>query len=144
MAGLGIVLSAAITTSVRERPLARALAALRRSPARDALYFTFSRGALLATFVGLVAFVVTGRPTAFWAGPSQRPPTALAIGVCLGADRLSSAHPIGQLAVDKVSGWRWRWCSRACVGAAVARAFLVRVDGRTRFGVPARVGARAP
>jgi O-antigen ligase len=139
LAGLGVVLCASITTSPREPRLARVLAAAATPLLATALYFTFSRGALAATLVGLVAFVVVGRPGALVGGLGATvPATALAVGMGVGADRLSSDHPVGQVAVAQ--GHRVAlFVLLACAGAAGARALLLRFDERLSWRPSARV-----
>ena len=73
--GIGIVLCASITTGRREPRPARVLAAAAIPLLATALLLHVSRGALLATAVGLVAFVLVGRPRALLCGlaaPSRR------------------------------------------------------------------------
>ena len=138
LAGIGIVLCASITTGRREPRPARVLAAAAIPLLATALYFTFSRGALLATAVGLVAFVLVGRPRALLCGlAATLPTTALAVGVSLHADRLSSAHPVGQTAIDQGYGWRSPSPCRAAVRRPRGRCML-RFDERARIPVSAR------
>jgi O-antigen ligase len=139
MAGIGIVLCAAITTGRREPRPARVLSGAAIPLLATTLYFTFSRGALLATGVGLVAFVLVGRPRALLCGlAAALPATALAVGVSLHADRLSSAHPVGQTAVDQGHGVALA-VALACGCAAAGRALLLRFDERARIPVSIRV-----
>ena len=139
LAGLGIILCAAITTSRREPRLGRVLGAAAIPLLATTLYFTFSRGALLATVVGLVAFLVAGRPASLLAAAGATvPPTALAIWLSLGADRLSSAHPVGQVAIGQAHRVALG-VLLSCVAAAAARALLVRLDRAESIRVPSRV-----
>jgi O-antigen ligase len=138
VAGTGIVLCAAITTGRREPRPARVLAAAAIPLLATALYFTFSRGALLATAVGLITFVLVGRPRALLSGlAAALPATALAVGVGLHADRLSSAHPVGQTASDQGHGVALA-VVLSCACAAAARALLLRFDERAHISVSAR------
>ncbi len=138
LAGIGIVLCASITTGRREPRPARVLAAAAIPLLATALYFTFSRGALLATAVGLVAFVLVGRPRALLCGlAATLPTTGLAVGVSLHADRLSSAHPVGQTAIDQGYGVALA-VALSCVGAAAGRALMLRFDERARIPVSPR------
>jgi O-antigen ligase len=138
LAGMGIVLCAAITTHRREPRPARVLAAAAIPLLATTLYFTFSRGALLATAVGLVAFVLVGRPRALVCGlAAALPATALAIGVSLDADRLSSTHPLGHTAVAQGRGVALA-VALSCGCAAAVRALLDRFDERFRIRVSPR------
>jgi O-antigen ligase len=139
VAGIGILLCAAITTGRREPRPARVLGAAAIPLLATALYFTFSRGALLATAVGLIAFVLVGRPRALLCGlAAALPTTALAVGVSLHADRLSSAHPVGQAAIDQGRAVAVA-VALSCACAAVVRALLLRFDERVRIRVSTRV-----
>jgi O-antigen ligase len=92
MAALGLVLGLHLTASDRERPWLRVLAASTFPAVAVTLYFTFSRGGIVAAAVGVVAYVIAAHPRSLLgAVPAAVIPTAIAVKVAYGADRLATA-----------------------------------------------------
>lgn len=91
-AAIGCLLNVHLACSEREPALARALGAAAAPLLAVTVYFTFSRGAIGALAIGLVVYLVVGRPRAMVTG---LPPLVVAAAVSLheayAADRVSSA-----------------------------------------------------
>src|SRR4051812_28651047 len=68
LAAIGLVLTFAITTSDRESRLGRTLAAAAMPALATTMLFTFSRGAIAVTVVGIAAYVLFARQRALVAG----------------------------------------------------------------------------
>ena len=66
--GLGIVFCTYLTTSLQEPRVARVLAAAPIPALASTLLFTFSRGAIAATIVGVLAYVLVARPRGLVSG----------------------------------------------------------------------------
>jgi O-antigen ligase len=102
LAAIGLILSFAITTSDREARVARALAAASVPIVATTLFFTFSRGAIAAAVVGLVAYVLFSRQRALVAGLIAVVPSTLgALVVAYGADALATKNPTSALGVSQ-------------------------------------------
>lgn len=102
LAALGIVTCGHLASDIRGRAIIRVLAAGSLPVLALTLYFTFSRGAILAAFVGLAAYLVLARPRgAISALLAAGPPTAVALVIAYNADRLSSSQPIGAAASEQ-------------------------------------------
>ena len=108
------------------------------------LYFTFSRGAIAAGIVGLVAYVAIARPRALLSGLlATGPAAAIAVVVAYDADLLATANPTRPAAVDQ--GHDVALVVALCVvGAAAVRALLLKLDSRLRlrWGPPRSRSAR--
>ena len=94
------------------------------------IYFTFSRGAIAAAIIGVVAYLVIGRPRGL---PSSvlavAAPTAVALLVAYGADLLAGPNPTAEPAADQ--GHEVAIVVAACVVAALALRFvLLSLDRR--------------
>lgn len=108
--------------------------------------FTFSRGAIVAGIVGLVAYLVVGRPRGMIAGLlATVPPTVVAIKVAYDADLLATADPTTPAAVAQ--GHHVAAVLAGCIALAVlARAALFLLDRRlSRYPtlVPRRIALPA-
>ncbi len=68
LASLGIVLTFHLACGTEEDPRSRAIAAALTPLLALTLFFTFSRGAIAAVIVGLVVYVVVGRPRSLLTG----------------------------------------------------------------------------
>lgn len=100
LAALGIVLAFHLTCSLGERRLVRVLAAGMLPLLAATLFFTFSRGAILAGAVGLVVYALLGRPRALLSGTlATLPATALLIVVAYHANLLDTLDPTTPAAV---------------------------------------------
>jgi O-antigen ligase len=92
VAALGLIACLHLTASVRERGVARVLAAAAFPLLATALLLTFSRGAIAAVAVGAVAYLVVARPRGLLgAALAVVPTTAVALAAGYGADALASA-----------------------------------------------------
>jgi O-antigen ligase len=94
VAAIGLLLAIGLATSDRESRPARALAAAAVPVIAAALLFTFSRGAMAAALIGLVAYVGLSRQRALPAGLlAVVPPTLIALLVAYDADQLATLDP---------------------------------------------------
>ena len=100
LAAVGIVLAFHLTCSLHERRVARSLAAALVPLLAATLFFTFSRGAMAAGAVGLVAYVLVGRPRALLSGAlATGPSTAALVLVAYHANLLDTVDPTTPAAV---------------------------------------------
>ena len=128
VAAAGLVLALHLTASTREPAWVRAAAAALPAPLACTLYFTFSRGAIAAGILGVLAYLVLGRPRAL--------PTALASAGIAAAVAVMHAYGSGALSVADApqaqavqQGHQLaRLLVACCVGAVVLRAALLPVD----------------
>jgi hypothetical protein len=130
LAGLGIILSGHFACALREHWGVRVAGAAAVPLLTSTLYYTFSRGAVWATVVGVVAYVVVARPRGVVSGAlATVPTTALALmtvnpagtitaGPRLAPETLATAHRTALFVFGCV------------VGAGVIRACLLRLDTR--------------
>jgi O-antigen ligase len=140
LAALGIVLAFHLTCSLRERRLARVLAAAVIPLLAATLFFTFSRGAIVAGSVGLVLYILVARPRGLLSGVLATAPATIAlIAVAYHANLLDTIDPTTPAAVSQghrvalVAGI----CAVVCAGLRVLLA--VGLDPRLilgRSGVP--------
>lgn len=140
LAALGIVLAAHTTCSLGERPAVRALAAAALPLLGATLFFTFSRGAIAAGVIGLLAYVLVGRPRALVGGLlAATPATAVLVLVAYHANLLDTIDPTTPAAVRQ--GHRVAFVALACAacGGALRLALAARLDGRL-----AALAARRP
>ena len=130
LAGLGIILSGHFACASREHWVVRVAGAAAVPLLTATLYYTFSRGAVWATVVGIGAYLVIARPRGVISGAlATVPPTALALitvnpagaitaGPRLAPETLATAHRTALVVF-------------ACVvGAGLLRACLLRLDLR--------------
>ncbi|HEV2771098.1 MAG TPA: O-antigen ligase family protein [Solirubrobacteraceae bacterium] len=100
LAAVGFVLCFTLSSDVAERPVGRVLAAGALPVLALTLLLTFSRGALGAGLVGLVAAVIAARARALPSALLAAVPTvAVVVAVGYGADLLVSARPTAPAAV---------------------------------------------
>jgi O-antigen ligase len=100
LASIAIILLLGITSDARERRVWRALSAAGVPIAATTLFLTFSRGAIAALVVGLVAFLVVGRSRALVSALfAIVPPATVALLVTYRANALDSLHPTTPAAV---------------------------------------------
>lgn len=136
LAAVGFVLCFTLSSDVTERPVGRVMAAGALPVLALTLLFTFSRGALGAGLVGLVAAVVAARARALPSALLAAVPTvAVAVVVGYGAELLISGRPTpaavaqGREVAAVVGG-----CTLV---ALVVRALLLWLDRRlARLRVP--------
>jgi O-antigen ligase len=140
LAGLTATLLLHLTASDRSPHAVRVLSAGALPVVAATLFFTFSRGGLVAAVVGLVACVLVTRargliPALLAAGP----PTAVAVLFCYDADLLGSIDPTTPAAVEQGHDVALA-VGLAALGAAGLRVLLLRLDralvgaGRRRLG----------
>jgi O-Antigen ligase len=140
LAGLGTVLAVHLTSSAGEPRAVRVLGAALTPALVTAAYLTFSRGGIAAALVGLVAFLLIGRP-AHLAGAlvAVVPACALALVTAVGADALATNHPNSPAGV--ADGHRLGLAvMTATLGAALLRALALGIDRR----IAERMAARPP
>ena len=142
LAGIGLVLLFHVTSSTRQPAVARVLAAAVMPAVAVTLYFTFSRGGVVAATFGLVVYFVLGHSRAFLpALLAVVPTTAFALNRAFDADLLAGA----QFAAPAAAAERSDVLSTlvlCVVAAGVVRAVLlfgdhglgrIRLSGRRRF-----------
>jgi O-antigen ligase len=130
MAGIGIVLCGHFACSTRDPRIVRVLGAAAVPALASTLYLTFSRGATWAALLAVAVYALVGRPRALISGAIATAPAALIALMTLNpANDLTSGDPLGPLAIE--TGRRWIGVIALCaIGAGVARAFLLALDGR--------------
>ncbi len=143
MAALGFVLCFALTCDEREPAESRALGAAALPVLAVTLLLTFSRGALAVAIIGLLAFVVVGRPRALLSGLLVAVPTVwVAMRAGYGADQLATENAAGATAAAQ--GEDVALIVMACVLAAAAgRVVLLRLDEHLA-AIMSRVAAMRP
>jgi hypothetical protein len=138
LAGLGTVLAVHLTSSAGEPRAVRVLGAALTPALVTAAYLTFSRGGIAAGLVGLVAFLLIGRP-AHLAGAlvAVVPACALALVTAFGADALATNQPNSPAGV--ADGHRLGLAViAATLGAAVLRWLALGIDRRIAERMAAR------
>jgi O-antigen ligase len=148
LASVGAILSFHLASSRSEPPAARVLGAAAVPLLAVTVYFTFSRGAIGAGIVGLITYVVLGRPRALLSGLlATAPATVAAVVFAYQADLLATANPTTQAAADQ--GHDVAIALSVCVAVAVVlRIALLRLDAwfsdifrAARISPRVRVGA---
>jgi O-antigen ligase len=135
LAALGIVLCVGLTSDDRESRLSKTLCAVPVPLLAATLLLTFSRGAIAAGIVGLVAYLILGRPLSLpSAAAALAPPTAIALVVTYRATSL--ARTLDKSAIQASDGHHVAVVVGLCaLAAGLARAVLSGVDGPlVRFG----------
>lgn len=98
--GIGLIFAVHLASSEREPAALRVLGAASAPLFATALYFTLSRGAIAATVVGVVLYLVVARPWGALAGLlAVVPACAIAVAAAYNADLLVTEHPTSQAAV---------------------------------------------
>jgi hypothetical protein len=130
LAGVGVILALGIAANPRERRWVSAVAAAFVPIAATTLFFTFSRGGILATLIGLVAYLAVSRSTALiGALLAIVPPTIVALIPAYNADLLASVDPTSDPAAAQ--GRHVAIVVLLCVIAAgLARFFTISLDRR--------------
>ena len=144
LATLGIVLAFHLTCELGERRSVRVLAAAVLPLLAATLFFTFSRGAIAAGAVGLLAYVLVARPRALASGAlAVAPATGILIVVAYRANLLDTRNPTTPAAVSQ--GHRVALAAGICVLACAGlRAVLSHVlDPRLRHGTGLRLSPRS-
>jgi O-antigen ligase len=149
LAALGIVLCLHLTSTATERAGVCVAAAAAVPISAATLLFTFSRGAIAACAIGLVAYAFVARPRYLFSGLiAAAPAAAIAVQAAYRADLLATERPTTAAAIDQ--GHEVALVVALCgVGAAAVRAVLLRADrriagwGGRRIGRPLRVATAA-
>ena len=136
LASIGAILCFHFTASRSEHPVVRIAAAGAVPLLATTVYFTLSRGAIAAAVIGLLAYVVLGRPRGLLSGVIAVGPTTLAALLAAHhADLLTGLYPTSKAAANQ--GHHVAAVLAASVaGALVLRAALLSLDswaGRRRF-----------
>jgi hypothetical protein len=130
IATIGALLATGLACNDQESRWGRAIAAAAVPVFAATLWFTFSRGAMLALVIGLIAFLLTSRQKAIVAGLiAVVPPTAVALVSAYGADQLSTTNPTTSVAVSQGKHVALAVVICALV-AGTARFLLAPVDRR--------------
>jgi O-antigen ligase len=144
LCSIGVILCLHLTSSRREPRAVRALAAAAIPLLAATLLFTFSRGAIAAGIVGLVAYLMIARPRAIASGLiAAAAPTAIAVIVAYRADLLASLHPTTPAAVSQGHGVALGVALCALLAGGL-RTLLLPFDARLDFKrMPPHVRRRA-
>ena len=128
LAAVGAVACLHLTSGPRQSRAVRALSAAAIPLLAATLLLTFSRGAIVAAILGVVAYVVLGRPWGLLgAALAAAPTTALALVEAYGAELLSSEAPTAPAAIAQ--GHELAPVLLACaLGAGLVRLALTPVD----------------
>ena len=138
-AGLGVILATHFTSSEREPAAVRVAAAAALPVLAVTLYFTFSRGGIAATILGVVLYLIVAHPRGLaGALPALAVPLAVALHRAYAADLLARYDYAG--ADARAQGRSLLVVVIACVvAAAVLRWLTLRIDRRVER---MRIGAR--
>jgi hypothetical protein len=145
LATLGILLALQLTCDPGERRLARVLAAAVIPLLTATLFFTFSRGSMLAGAIGLAVYLLVARPRLLLSGAlACVPATVVLVVVAYHANLLDTTDPTTAVAVSQghhvalVAGV----CALACATLRLLLSFTLDPRLRRWRGM-ARIGARA-
>jgi hypothetical protein len=146
LATFGIVLAFHLTCSLAERRFVRVLAAGVIPLLAATLFFTFSRGSILAGLIGLVVYVAVARPRALLSGAiAVIPATAVLMLVAYHANLLDTLDPTTPAAVSQ--GHRVAIaagiCVLVCAGLRLLLALTLDPRLRRLADNPPRIGVRA-
>ena len=132
LAALGTIFSLSMATRARGPRVTRVLGAAAIPLLATTLYFTFSRGAILAGAIGTAAYLLVARPRGTVSGlVAALPAAAIVLIVAYHADLLATQHPTSPAAVSQ--GHRVAWVLAGCtVGAALIRVAFLSLDARVR------------
>lgn len=130
LTAVGVILCFHLACSRRDPPVVRVLSAGAVPLLATCLYFTFSRGAIAGGILGLLLYVVIGRPRALLTGAiAVVPAAAIAIVAAYDADLLATPNPTTAAAISQ--GKDLAVVLGLCAaGAAIARAMLLALDSR--------------
>jgi O-antigen ligase len=133
LCAIGLILCFHLTSSRSEPRVARVLGAAAIPPLAATLLFTFSRGAISAGIVGLLAYAVIARPRSLAGGLlATALPGAIALVSAYRADLLATLHPTTPAAVEQ--GHHVALIVALCALAAGGlRALLLFADARLDF-----------
>ena len=118
LAAMGIGLCFHLTSSLRERRSVALLAAGMTPLLAIALFFTFSRGSILAGAIGLAVYVVVARPKGLLSGAiATIPASGVLVVAAYKANLLDTLDPTTPAAVAQ--GHRLAWVAAGCAVAAI-------------------------
>ncbi len=118
LAAMGIGLCFHLTSSLRERRGVALLAAGMTPLLAIALFFTFSRGSILAGAIGLAVYVGVARPKGLLSGAiATIPASGVLVVAAYKANLLDTLDPTTPAAVAQ--GHRLAWIAAGCVVAAI-------------------------
>ncbi len=130
LGALGTVLCLHLSASLREPRMVRIAAAAAVPALAATVLLTFSRGAILAGFAGLILYAVVGRPRGLITALVATVPLAtLAVKLAYDATLLSGEHQTSPAAIDQGQEVAVT-VGICCIGAAILRLLLVPVDAR--------------
>lgn len=143
LGAIGVVLCIHLASSEHE-PLVVRISAAGAVPALAAvIFFTFSRGAIAAALLGVLAYLAIGRPRGgLGTLLSVAPPTAVGIAVAYGAELLATEQPTSPGAIEQGHGVALA-VALSVIAAAVLRVLLLGLDSRIEAWRPPRIGRRA-
>lgn len=144
LAAIGCVSAFALTSDDREAPAVMVLAAAALPVMSATLLLTFSRGAIAAGVIGLIALIVLGRPRALLGGLLVAvPAVSLAVASAYGANLLATTTPT--TAAAAAQGHEVGFVVIVCAAlAAVGRIALLPLDRRMqRLALPAALRSSA-
>jgi hypothetical protein len=133
LAALAIVLAFHLTCTLAERRLVRVLAAAVLPLLGATLFFTFSRGAIAAGALGLLLYMLVGRPRGLLSGAlATAPPAAVLLVFAYRANLLDTVDPTTPAAVSQ--GHRVALAAVLCAAASAGLRllFAARLDPRLR------------
>jgi hypothetical protein len=125
LAAFGLILCLHFSSDRREHPVMRVLASSAAPILASTLFFTFSRGAIGVTAIGVVAYLLVGRPR-LWltALVAIAPATAVALKFCYDANLLATPDPTTAGAFTQ--GHKVAVAVAVCAAAAaILRALLI-------------------
>ncbi|HEY2141348.1 MAG TPA: O-antigen ligase family protein [Solirubrobacteraceae bacterium] len=146
LAALGIVLAFHLASALHEPRVVRVLAAAVTPLLAATLFFTFSRGAMVAGAAGLVVYVLATRSSGLVSGAvATLPGTAALVAVAYHANLLDTVEPTtpGAVAQGHRVALAAGICAAGCAGVRLLLAVAVdprlgRRSGRARLGRTAR------
>ena len=143
LTALGAILCLHLTASLREPLAVRVLAAGSLPVLAATVLLTFSRGAIFAGFLGLVAYAILGRPRGLASALLAAVPLgALAVHTAWDAEVLGTDQATGPAGVDEGQDVAVV-VAACCVGAALIRLALTLLDTRLRrFTLPPNLRGR--
>jgi O-antigen ligase len=140
LASLAIVFALHMTTRAQGPTVPRVLGAAAIPLLATTVYFTFSRGAILAGTIGIVAYLALARPRGMASGLiAAVPASAIALVAAYDADLLATPRPTTEAAIEQ--GEDLFPILVACAaGAAAIRVAFVLLDRRVARMRPIRPG----
>jgi hypothetical protein len=140
LAALGIVLAFHLTCTLAEQRVARVLAAAVVPLLTATLFFTFSRGAIAAGTIGVIVYIVVGRPRGLLSGAlATAPATVALVLVAYHANLLDTVDPTTPAAVSQ--GHRVALAAGICAAVCAFLRATIAITLDPRLG---RRVARAP